>query len=732
MTHSLVGTRLAHYDLLGPLGSGAMSEVYLARDTRLDKQVAVKVINDSLLDRPDLVERFEREAQAAARLEHANVAAVFFSGVHEDKPFYAMELVRGWSMIDLIESRVAFTWDQCLASFAQACAGLEAAHAAGVVHRDIKPANLMVTGEGTVKLVDFGLAKFGDERGLRGNAMLGTPFYIAPEMVRGRAADHLSDIYSLGATLFHFIAGRPPYDAETPYAVMTQHLTEPIPSLLEADASIPESLARLVFWMMHKQPLGRPQAFRAVQRELEGVAKGLDPEVLASKRSWCNVDQLNTANNEAGRCALCEHPRGARKRPEHFHVDLTSWQHSGAREAVADYIADAIGQEAEDVIDLLDPLPFRAAFRSPRERAKGMHRTFHDLGGIVELVPADEEEVPKVGLEELPFRPRWPRLRTDETRKALPPVRTPTILPPQGPWRAVSAGLALLVVIMAVMLVRKPTVIYVDRPVPPTPGERSTATEPGRASTDLAIVPDAGGEPDAGATATPGAEPPTAAAELQADPTEAEATAQAQSPPSLWIELDPGPADAATTLRVADALDTAAARVDDRLPGDGERVAVTLVAAPFGSWPHAPGAPSIQLPIGDVGAASDEQLARAAHHLVARARVARRGIAVPQWLQIGLAAWLVDGGVPEAQWSSLVAIGLPTQAPRDGDEHEAEWRMLRGFVTFVVETQGLDRLMRAIELTADGHPLEDAALRALGTTFADLEQEWVAVAGGVD
>ena len=109
MAHPLIGTRLAHYDLLGPLGSGAMSDVYLARDTRLDKQVAVKVINEALLDRPDLVDRFEREAMAAARLEHPNVAAVFFSGVHDDKPFYAMELVRGWSVSDLIESPASCT-----------------------------------------------------------------------------------------------------------------------------------------------------------------------------------------------------------------------------------------------------------------------------------------------------------------------------------------------------------------------------------------------------------------------------------------------------------------------------------------------------------------------------------------------------------------------------------------------------------------------------------------------
>jgi len=732
VAHPLIGTRLAHYDLLGPLGSGAMSDVYLARDTRLDKQVAVKVINEALLDRPDLVDRFEREAMAAARLEHPNVAAVFFSGVHDDKPFYAMELVRGWSVSDLIESRVAFKWEQCLSLFAQACAGLEAAGAAGVVHRDIKPGNLMVTGDGTVKLVDFGLAKFGEERLLRGNAMLGTPFYIAPEMVRGRAADHLSDIYSLGVTMFHFIAGHPPYDAETPYAVMTQHLTEPIPSLLELDESVPEGLARLVFWMMHKQPLGRPQTFRAVERDLKTLADGLTPDELAARRAWCNVDNLNTSDEDGGRCQLCKHPRGVRKRPETFHVDLVGWRDSSARGAVAQYIADAIGQDAEDVVDLIDPLPFRAAFRTPRDRAKGMHRAFHDLGGIVQLVPADEEEERKVRLDELPFRARWPRARVQESRTTLPPVRPPPSGGSATPWKAATAVLSVAVVVLLVLLMDEPRVVYLDAPPPPTPAVGAspvTLQAPPAASPTSAPTPHDAPSP---APVDEQAPPPIEPGDSAAEP-DAVADASGVGPPaSPWIDLDPGGADPATVGRALGALEVAAARVADQLAGSGERRDVRLTDAPFASWPQATTSPTIALPVGGLADVSDADLKRATHHLLARARVAAMGRDVPEWLVAGLAAYLADGPVPEALWSTMVAAGLPTQAtPREGDG-DAVIRSLGGFVSFVVEARGLDRLQRAITLTADGHPLDDASLRSLGTTLADLEQEWVAVAGGVD
>ena len=191
MAFQLVGRQIAHYEVLAPLGAGAMSEVYRCRDTRLDRQVALKVIHESIASREQLVQRFEQEARAAARLEHPNVARVHYAGTEAGKAFYAMELVDGWSLAEIIQRRVSFTWAQFLALFAQACAGLQAASHAGICHGDVKPANLLVARDGTLKLLDFGLARFMDDHspGQAGTVM-GTPYYMAPELARGRRGDH--------------------------------------------------------------------------------------------------------------------------------------------------------------------------------------------------------------------------------------------------------------------------------------------------------------------------------------------------------------------------------------------------------------------------------------------------------------------------------------------------------------------------------------------------------------
>ena len=244
MPFQLVGGKIAHYEVLAPLGAGAMSEVYRCRDTRLDKQVALKVIHESVARREQLLQRFEQEARTAARLEHPNGARVLFAGTEENQAFYVMELVEGWPLAELIQGRASFRWEQYFAMFTQACAGLQAATDAGICHGDVKPANMLLGQDGTLKLLDFGLARFIDDNTLgHAGAVMGTPFYMAPEVVRGRPGDHRSDLYSLGASFFHLLVGRPPFDAETPMLLLEKHTRDVAPYLRDLGGSPPRTRA---------------------------------------------------------------------------------------------------------------------------------------------------------------------------------------------------------------------------------------------------------------------------------------------------------------------------------------------------------------------------------------------------------------------------------------------------------------------------------------------------------
>lgn len=739
MGHSLIGSRLAHYELTGALGAGAMSEVYLGRDTQLDKEVAVKVISENLIQRADLVERFEREARAAARLEHPNLATIYFSGTFEGQRFYAMELVRGWSLADLIEARVSFTWDQLLSTFAQACVGLGAAQAAGVIHRDIKPGNLMIARNGLVKIVDFGLARLGNDKSLsRAGAMMGTPFYIAPEMVQGKSAGHLSDIYSLGVTMAHTILGVPPYDAETPYGVMMQHVSEPVPVLHEMNRCVPRALSELLAVMMSKDPLARPPSYHRVHLALRKIAASIPREVLESPLQWCGLDKMNsTAGADGVRCSVCGKPYGLRELAETYHVDLVNWNRGDARGAVANYIAEAVGQSAEDVELLLDPLPFRAAFRVPRDRAKRMHVTFHDLGAIVELVPADDDTVKQLEIKELPIAPRWPRSGNEQTGDPGESMGSHThtrlrlIRPPTSatPWQVATVALGIAVVVLLVLVLRKPQVVVVDRPPAFAPSARvapppsSTGTVAARSPTASDAPPSVtvgnGGDPEIAVVPDGPAAPDAAPVRIA----------------SGWFDVTPTTLAPAMVQLVVDELDGAAAHMHDQLPfAATPPIGLTLTDAPLGAAQVGYG-PPLRFPTGGVGADGHPELGALARTVVGRVVVSRvGGASTPPWLVIGLGSYLAQGPLPEAEWSAAVqAGGLPTEVVTAASAPSPQTeRLLRGFVSFVIQTRGDVGLQQTLALLQEGRTIDDAALRSLGTTPSDLEQEWVLLAGGVE
>ena len=253
------------YRVIRLLGRGGMGSVYEAYHERMDRQVAIKVINPALVDHPEAVKRFDQEVRAAAKLHHANVAMAY--DADEFGPLHAlvMEFVPGQSLDRFLAKNGALSVKQACDCLIQAAAGLQDAHKRGMVHRDLKPQNLMLTPEGKVKILDFGLAKLASERrageGLtRDNTLMGTAAYLAPEQALDAAkADIRADIYSLGCTLYCLLAGTPPFVDDTEMKVLMAHQRDTHRPLVEVRPDVPRELSDVIDRMLAKNPAERPQ-----------------------------------------------------------------------------------------------------------------------------------------------------------------------------------------------------------------------------------------------------------------------------------------------------------------------------------------------------------------------------------------------------------------------------------------------------------------------------------------
>lgn len=252
-----------------------MGQVWAAHDQVLGRAVAVKVQAVEGGTSNEL-ERFRREAQAAAGLGHPNVVTIFDAGVDDGVAFMVMELLPGPDLATYVRSRGVLPESEAIAVAEQIAAGLAAAHAAGVVHRDIKPANVMFHGPGTVKIVDFGIARLAQTSAARltaTNTLVGSAPYLSPEQAEGRPADERSDIYALGCVLMTMLTGRPPFEGDHPLAVMHQHASSVAPRLSERRPEISASLDQLASEMLAKAPEDRP----ATAQEVIGRLRRLDP-----------------------------------------------------------------------------------------------------------------------------------------------------------------------------------------------------------------------------------------------------------------------------------------------------------------------------------------------------------------------------------------------------------------------------------------------------------------------
>jgi serine/threonine protein kinase len=259
----MIGELLGHYRVLELVGRGAMGVVYKALDENLDRTVAVKVMSAEARNDPDFVERFRLEARVQAALNHPNVALLFDYFVHDGAPVAVMEFIDGESLEQLIRRRGAIAAHEAIPVFKQALRGVAAAHRAGIVHRDLKPGNLMVAGNGIVKVMDFGIAK---RQGVTGatkvSTSIGSPLYMAPEQILGRAVDCRTDIYALGITLYELLAGQRPFNSrgKAEYLVLDAHVNDlPEPPTVYR-FGIPQPIVDAVMRSLAKDPDARFQS----------------------------------------------------------------------------------------------------------------------------------------------------------------------------------------------------------------------------------------------------------------------------------------------------------------------------------------------------------------------------------------------------------------------------------------------------------------------------------------
>jgi Tol biopolymer transport system component len=279
------GTRLGVYELVGQIGAGGMGEVYRARDPRLGRDVAIKVLPAAFAADPGRLQRFEQEARAAAALNHPNILAVHDIGQHDGAPFIVSELLEGETLRERLHGG-ALPVRKAIEYGVQIAQGLAAAHEKGIVHRDLKPENLFVTEDGRVKILDFGLAKLTQAEPALGGLsvlptaapgtlpgmVLGTIGYMAPEQVRGHTADHRSDIFALGTILYEMLAGHRAFRGDTGIDTMTAILKEDPPDLSAAERHIPAGLERIVDRCLEKNPSARFQSTRDLAFALEALS----------------------------------------------------------------------------------------------------------------------------------------------------------------------------------------------------------------------------------------------------------------------------------------------------------------------------------------------------------------------------------------------------------------------------------------------------------------------------
>jgi serine/threonine protein kinase len=299
-----IHTRLGPYEVQRPLGAGGMGEVYRARDTRLERDVAIKVLPEPFAHDPQALARFYREVRAIAALSHPHILTIYDIGTEQGFAYAVMELLEGQTLGDRIK-RGVLDWRPAVEIAAGIADGLAAAHAKGVVHRDVKPENLFLTEDGGVKILDFGLARLDAKPATpppgvptletQPGLLLGTVAYMSPEQVRGEPADPRSDIFALGCVLYEMVKGRRPFLGQTAADTLAAILHDPAPALSQSGRSRPAELDRLILRCVEKDPARRFQSARELAAALRGLGQGALTGTAATRQQLETAPYLGTA-----------------------------------------------------------------------------------------------------------------------------------------------------------------------------------------------------------------------------------------------------------------------------------------------------------------------------------------------------------------------------------------------------------------------------------------------------
>lgn len=281
LTGELIDNR---YLLQRSLAAGGMATIYAALDTRLDRQVAVKIMHPHLANDEAFVSRFIKEAKATAALSHPNIVSIQDQGWNEGgvpAVFIVMELVEGSTLRDLINEQAPLNIDNLFRYLNPVVSALAAAHQIGIIHRDIKPENILISHDGRVKVADFGLAAgavIGQTLTAESSVVLGSVSYLSPEQVQRGVADARSDIYALGIVIFEMLTGKKPYEGQTPIQIAYKHVNERIPNLREINSNIPQEVADLVYAATAPNPDDRPKDAQEFLSQLKGIEIQIDPK----------------------------------------------------------------------------------------------------------------------------------------------------------------------------------------------------------------------------------------------------------------------------------------------------------------------------------------------------------------------------------------------------------------------------------------------------------------------
>ncbi|HOL30430.1 MAG TPA: serine/threonine-protein kinase [Anaerohalosphaeraceae bacterium] len=291
-----VSSQIPGYKILGKLGSGAMAVVYKAKQISLDRTVAIKVLPKKFVQKSDYVERFYKEGRIAAKMNHNNIVQAIDVGEVGGLYYFVMEYVEGRTLYDDLSKGKIFSEKEAIDIILQLASALGHAHSLGLVHRDVKPKNIMISKDGVVKLADMGLARETTDvkaaKHEQGKAF-GTPYYIAPEQIRGLVdIDGRADIYALGATLFHMVTGRVPFEASTPSEVMRKHLKEPLTPPDHINTSLTAGISEVIEVMMAKEREERYRNMEEVIADLQAVRDGKPPLLARQKFDVEALEQL--------------------------------------------------------------------------------------------------------------------------------------------------------------------------------------------------------------------------------------------------------------------------------------------------------------------------------------------------------------------------------------------------------------------------------------------------------